>query len=108
MADIQPLPLAQLTTLRAGGTPERMIDAHTGDELVAALRAAWGEDQPVLVLGGGSNLLVGDGPFEGTVVRVLTSGIERMPSPRPGFVRLRIQAGHDWDALVAYAVGEGL
>ena len=31
-----------------------------------------------------------------------------MPSPRPGFVRLRVQAGHDWDALVAYAVAEGL
>ena len=108
MADIEPIPLAQLTTLRTGGTPERMIDAHTSDELVAALRAAWAEGQPVLVLGGGSNLLVGDGPFEGTVVRVLTSGIERMPSPRAGFVRLQIQAGHDWDALVAYAVAGGL
>ena len=108
MPDVEPIPLAQLTTLRTGGAPERMIDAHTTDELVAALREAWAEGEPLLVLGGGSNLFVGDEPFEGTVVRVLTKGIERMPSPRPGYVRLRVQAGHDWDALVAYAVAEGL
>lgn len=108
MPDVEPLPLAQLTTLRTGGAPERMIDAHTTDELIAALRAAWADGQPLLVLGGGSNLFIGDEPFEGTVVRVLTTGIERLPSPRPGFVRLRIQAGHDWDDLVAYAVSEGL
>src|SRR5918993_4530262 len=108
MGEVTPIPLAGLTTLRTGGIPERMIDARTTQELVAALRASWAEGQHVLVLGGGPNLFVGDEPFEGTVVRVLTTGIERMPSPRPGFVRLRVQAGHDWDALVAYTVGEGL
>src|SRR5699024_4226443 len=82
--------------------------AHTSDELVAALWDAWAEGGQLLVIGGGSNLFVGDEPFEGTVVRVLTSGIERMPSPRPGYVRLRVRAGHDWDDLVAYAVSEGL
>jgi UDP-N-acetylmuramate dehydrogenase len=108
MPDVEPIPLARLTTLRTGGAPERMIDAHTTDELIAALREAWADGQPLLVIGGGSNLLVGDEPFEGAVVRVLTTGIERRPSPRPGFVRLRVQAGHDWDDLVAYAVSEGL
>jgi UDP-N-acetylmuramate dehydrogenase len=108
MPDVDPIPLAQLTTLRTGGAPARMIDAHTTDELVAALREAWAAGEPLLVLGGGSNLFVGDEPFEGTVVRVLTKGIERMPSPRPGYVRLRVQAGHDWDDLVASAVSEGL
>lgn len=108
MPDVEPIPLAQLTTLRTGGIPTRMIDAHTRDELIAALREVWAEGTPWLVLGGGSNLFAGDGAFDGTVVRVLTQGIERMPSPRPGFVRLRAAAGHDWDALVAYAVGHGL
>jgi UDP-N-acetylmuramate dehydrogenase len=108
MPDVDPIPLAQLTTLRTGGAPARMIDAHKTDELVAALREAWAGGEPLLVLGGGSNLFVGDEPFEGTVVRVLTKGIERMPSPRPGYVRLRVQAGHDWDDLVASAVSEGL
>ena len=108
MPDVEPIPLAQLTTLRTGGTPARMIEAPTVDELVSALREAWAGGEPLLVVGGGSNLFVGDEPYDGTVVRVLTTGIERMPSPRPGYVRLRVQAGHDWDHLVAYAVAEGL
>jgi UDP-N-acetylmuramate dehydrogenase len=108
MPDVEPLPLAQLTTLRTGGVPARMIDAPTRDELVAALLEVWADGEPWLALGGGSNLFVGDEPFEGTVVRVLTQGIERMPSPRPGFARLRVEAGHDWDALVAFAVEQGL
>jgi len=108
MPDVEPIPLAQLTTLRTGGTPARMIEAPTADELVSALREAWADGEPLLVVGGGSNLFVGDEPYDGTVVRVLTTGIERMPSPRPGYVRLRVQAGHDWDDLVAYAVAEGL
>jgi len=108
MPDVEPIPLARLTTLRTGGTPARMIEAPTVDELVSALREAWADGEPLLVVGGGSNLFVGDEPYDGTVVRVLTTGIERMPSPRPGYVRLRVQAGHDWDDLVAYAVAEGL
>jgi UDP-N-acetylmuramate dehydrogenase len=108
MPDVEPIPLARLTTLRTGGTPARMIEAPTTDELVSALREAWAGGEPLLVVGGGSNLFVGDEPYDGTVVRVLTTGIERMPSPRPGYVRLRVQAGHDWDDLVAYAVAEGL
>ncbi|MBU4464489.1 MAG: UDP-N-acetylmuramate dehydrogenase [Actinobacteria bacterium] len=108
MTEVTPIPLAQLTTLRTGAAPERMIDAHTTAELVEALRGVWAERDPWFVLGGGSNLFVGDEPFEGTVVRVLTSGIERVPSPRSGYARLRVQAGHDWDALVAFTVEQGL
>ena len=108
MPEVDPIPLSQLTTLRTGGTPARMIDAHTYVELVDAMREVWAEDEDWLVLGGGSNLFVGDDLFEGTVVRVLTEGIERMPASRPGFARLKVQAGHDWDHLVAYAVEEGL
>lgn len=108
MPEIDPIPLSQLTTLRTGAAPARMVDALTVDELIGVLREAWADGEPLLVLGGGSNLFVGDEPFEGTVVRVLTKGIERLPSPRPGFVRLRVQAGHDWDDLVAHAVAEGL
>lgn len=108
MPDITPLPLSQLTTLRTGGVPARMVAAHTTDELVAALREVWSYDEPLLVLGGGSNLFAGDEGFDGTVVRILTSGIEHLPSPRAGYVRLRVQAGHLWDDLVAYAVAEGL
>lgn len=108
MPEIEPVALADLTTLRVGGMPERMIEAHTRDELVAALRDVWASGEPWLVVGGGSNLLVGDDPFEGTVVLVRTSGIERLPSPREGHTRVRVEAGHDWDDLVEYATREGL
>lgn len=108
MAEITPIPLARLTTLRTGVAPQRMIDAHTRDELIAALTDTWATGDDWFALGGGSNIFVGDEPFEGTVVRVLTQGIERMPSPRAGIARVRVQAGHGWDDFVAYTVAEGL
>jgi len=107
MPQIAPIPLAQLTTLRAGGIPARMVEARTRDELIDALREIWAAGDPWLVIGGGSNLLIGDEPFEGTVVLVRTRGIERLPAPE-GRVRLRVEAGHDWDELVAYTVAAGL
>lgn len=107
MPEVAPVPLSQLTTLRTGGEPARLIDASTLDEAVAALREVWAEGEPWFVLGGGSNLFVGDEPFEGTVVRLRTSGIEELPGSRDGTVRLRVQAGHDWDALVAETVARG-
>jgi UDP-N-acetylmuramate dehydrogenase len=108
MPEVTPVPLSQLTTLRTGGIPSRLVEATTSDELVRILRDVWAGREPWLVIGGGSNLFVGDEPFDGTVVRILTQGIERLPGSRPGLTRLRVQAGHDWDQLVAYAVGEGL
>lgn len=108
MTEVDPLPLAQLTTLRTGAAPERMREARTSDELVHALRETWARGDEWFVLGGGSNLFAGDEAFEGTVVRVLTTGIERLDSPHRARARVRVQAGHDWDALVAYTVEQGL
>lgn len=105
--DIEPIRLSQLTTLRTGAAPERMLEASTTAELVDALRATWAAREPWFVLGGGSNLFVGDEPFDGTVIRVRTEGIEEVPSPHLGRIRLRAQAGHGWDDLVAYAVERG-
>jgi UDP-N-acetylmuramate dehydrogenase len=99
MAEITPIPLAELTTLRTGAAPERMLDATTTDELVDALRETWSRHEEWFVLGGGSNLFVGDESFDGTVIRV--------DSPHAGRVRLKVQAGHNWDALVAYTVDNG-
>lgn len=108
MPEITPRPLAELTTLRTGGAPTRMIEARTADELVTTMRDVWASREPWLVMGGGSNLFVDDEPFDGTVVLIRTTGIERLASPRDGHVRLRVQAGHGWDDLVAYTVAEGL
>jgi len=107
MGEVAPVPLSQLTTLRTGGLPRRLIEVTTADELVATLRQVWAEGDPWLVVGGGSNLFVGDEPFEGTVVRVRTRGIDELPGSRPDTVRVRVQAGHDWDAFVAETVERG-
>lgn len=108
MAEIEPIPLAELTTLRSGAAPRRMIEAATRKELVSTLRAVWAEGDDWFVLGGGSNLFVGDEPFDGTVVLVRTAGIERLDSPFEGRARVRVEAGHVWDDLVAYTVAQGL
>lgn len=108
MSGIEPIALAELTTLRCGAAPERMVDAGTAEELVEILRDVWARGDEWFVLGGGSNLFAGDESFEGTVVRVLSRGIERLPSPHAGRARVRVQAGHDWDDLVAYTVEQGL
>ncbi|WP_091227096.1 UDP-N-acetylmuramate dehydrogenase [Microbacterium sp. 3J1] len=107
MHEIPPLRLSALTTLRTGGTPERMLDASTTPELVDALADVWSRGDEWFVLGGGSNLFIGDEPFDGTVIRVLTRGIEELPSPHEGRIRLRVQAGHSWDDLVAHSVEHG-
>ncbi|MGH2969383.1 MAG: UDP-N-acetylmuramate dehydrogenase, partial [Solirubrobacteraceae bacterium] len=93
------LSLAPLTTLRLGGPAARMVEAHTEAELVEAVRSA---PEPVLVLAGGSNLVIADEGFPGTVVRVLTRGVERDGA------RLTAQAGEPWDELVAACVAGGL
>jgi len=92
--------------MRVGGPAREVIDAETEQQLIAAAHEVWGGQEEWLVLGGGSNLVVGDEGFDGTVIRVLTRGIERLDSA-PGTVRLRVQAGESWDALVAYAVSNG-
>ena len=107
MPEVAPIPLSRLTTLRTGGEPARLVDAHSADELVAALREVWADGEPWLVLGGGSNIFVGDEPFDGTVIRVRSTGIEELPGSHDAAVRLRVQAGHDWDALVAETVERG-
>ena len=92
--------------MRVGGAAREVIDAETEQQLAAAAHEVWGGQEEWLVLGGGSNLVVGDEGFDGTVIRVLTRGIERLDSA-PGSVRLRIQAGESWDALVAFTVETG-
>lgn len=109
MPEVAPIPLRRLTTLRVGAAPERMIDAHSREELVTALCDVWAVgDEPWFVLGGGSNLLAGDEPFAGTVIRILTSGFEEVPGAPEGYTRIRIEAGQNWDEFVAWTVGRGL
>ena len=91
--------LSSHTTLGLGGPAASMVTAYDEAEIVAALRAAPG---PVLVLGGGSNLVVADEGFAGTVVRIASRG--HTSTLDGDDVWLEVAAGEDWDGLVAMTV----
>jgi UDP-N-acetylmuramate dehydrogenase len=99
--------LADLTTLRVGGPARRIVRARTTDALIDAVSGCDAAEEPVLVLGGGSNLLVGDDGFDGTVVLVATRGVELESADSCGGASLRVAAGEPWDDLVARAVASG-
>jgi UDP-N-acetylmuramate dehydrogenase len=100
--------LADYTTVRLGGPARGFVRASTEDELVEAVRAADAGGEPVLILGGGSNLVVADEGFDGTVIQVATRGVSRGAGPDPGLGTMTVAAGEDWDAVVARTVAEGL
>jgi UDP-N-acetylmuramate dehydrogenase len=94
--------LSAYTSLRLGGPAGALIEARTDAELCGAVGAATAASTPLLVLAGGSNVVIGDAGFAGTVVHVATRGIVR-----EGAV-LHVAAGEPWDALVARCVADGL
>jgi UDP-N-acetylmuramate dehydrogenase len=98
--------LAELTTLRLGGPARAVIDATTEDQLVETVRIADEGGDPVLVVGGGSNLVVADEGVDATVVRVLTRGVTTDADLCSGAM-VTVAAGEPWDELVARAVTEG-
>lgn len=101
--------LAELTTMRVGGAADEVILAETSDDLVRHASRLWSDDEPWMLLGGGSNTVVSDEGFPGTVLLVRNTGIEVVESDSTpeGRVRLRVQAGHDWDQLVEASVERG-
>jgi UDP-N-acetylmuramate dehydrogenase len=94
--------LSSLTTLGVGGIADRVVVVTDAAELVAAVRAADEAGTPLLVLGGGSNVVAPDAGWPGDVVAVRNRGIERDGAT------LTVQAGEPWDDVVAYAVGNQL
>ncbi|WP_371812819.1 UDP-N-acetylmuramate dehydrogenase [Saccharopolyspora sp. ASAGF58] len=101
------LPLADYTTLRLGGPATELVIARRPEELTAAVRAADSAGQRLLVLGGGSNVVVADEGFAGHVVRIATKG-RQYDSVGDGLVQLTAEAGEDWDEVVADTVRQGL
>lgn len=106
--------LADLTTLHVGGPAKRMLEVDTEADLIAAVRDCDARAEPVLLVGGGSNLLVADEGFDGTVVRVATRGVQVDDSASCeadnlsacGGIILTVAAGETWDDLVARTVAE--
>lgn len=99
-------PLSELTTMRVGGPAERVVVAHSAEDLARYADELWGSGEPWLLLGGGSNTVVSDEGFPGTLLLARNTGIAQIDED-PGRVRLRVQSGHDWDHLVATAADRG-
>lgn len=88
--------------MRVGGPTRAFADAASTDELLDLVRAADSCGEPLLVMGGGSNLVVGDAGWDGLTVRIRSSAVEIDGD------LLRVDAGMEWDDLVALTVDEGL
>ncbi len=109
--------LADLTTMGVGGDAAHILAPAHSTGLVAALHEVWATGDDWLLLGGGSNVVIDDDDFDGTVIRIVTRGIERLtpasPAVRPSAylddrsVRIRVQAGEPWDDVVAHTVANG-
>ena len=99
--------LAPHTTLRIGGPAERLVVARSATQVVEAVRAADAAGEPLLLLGGGSNVVIADEGVPGTALLVRSAGHTVEPLPDGG-VLVTVEAGEDWDALVAATVDEGL
>jgi UDP-N-acetylmuramate dehydrogenase len=97
--------LSAYTTLRLGGPAARFTEVDSAGDLIGAVRAADAAADPVLVLGGGSNLVVADEGFDGTVVRVATSGV-RVSHADGDSVAVTVAAGENWARVVDWAVAE--
>ncbi|GAA2916097.1 UDP-N-acetylmuramate dehydrogenase [Streptomyces thioluteus] len=102
MQELHDTPLAPLTTFRLGGPVARLITAVTDDEVIAAVREADDAGVPLLIIGGGSNLVISDKGFEGTALRIATTGFSLDGT------RLELAAGENWSEAVARTVGAGL
>lgn len=101
-----PETLADLTTLRLGGPAKRVVTASSTDELVELVRTADAAGEPVLLVGGGSNLVVADKGWDGLVVLIRTTGVRTAAGLEPT-VGVTAEAGAPWDDLVVHTVEQG-
>lgn len=98
------VPLSSLTTMHVGGPARRLVIAESIDEIVDAVREVDDADEPLLVISGGSNLLISDEGFAGTVVKIANEGIDVEHDSACGGVTVRVGAGVVWDEFVQHAV----
>lgn len=101
--------LAELTTLHVGGGIRRLIHPLSRDALTRAIALADAEDDQLLILGGGSNLLASDDPFNGVVIQDQRRDITAAVAPdRPGHRLVTASAGTVWDEFVQWTLDQGL
>ncbi len=99
-----PTLLSSLTTSAVGGPAGTFIEARTEAEIIDAVHSADAAGEQVLIISGGSNLLVSDDGFPGTVIKIASEGFTVNAEDSCGGVAVVVQAGHNWDKLVEHAV----
>ncbi|CAB4596669.1 unannotated protein [freshwater metagenome] len=98
--------LSSFTTLRVGGPARKIVHAHSEAELIEFVKAADSAKEPILILGGGSNLLISDAGFAGTVIRVESKGNALDYDACSGGM-IEVSAGEDWDKFVEISIEKG-
>jgi UDP-N-acetylmuramate dehydrogenase len=96
--------LSQFTSFRVGGPAKKVIQVSTESEIISAIEEAG--DSPVLILGGGTNLLISDKGFDGTVIRISNNSVQSEVDACSG-ATLTIGAGEDWDTFVQTSIDRG-
>ena len=105
--DLEAQDLSQMTTFGTGGRVASVIHAYSEREIIDAVRAADEEGKPLLVIGGGSNILASDEPFDGVVVRDERRDIKTVFEEGCPGAQMHVTAGTPWDETVVYAVEHG-
>ena len=96
--------LRDYTSLRVGGPAQKFVEVGTEGEIIAAIEAAG--DAPILIMGGGTNLLIADSGFDGVVIRITNHSLQAEIDACSG-ATLTIGAGEDWDEFVATTIDRG-
>lgn len=101
------IPLSQYLTMRLGGPARFMVDVQTIDELRHIITTAKERNLRYYVIGGGSNIIAHDEPFDGVIIRNQIKGITTIAETSE-HVTIKASAGELWDDLVRYAVDRSL
>jgi len=96
--------LSDYTSLRVGGPAKKFVEVSSEAEIIAAIEAAG--DSPILIMGSGTNILVSDNGFEGTVIRISNNSLKSEVDACSG-ATLTIGAGENWDQFVEMTIGRG-
>ena len=96
--------LSKYTSLRVGGPASKIVQVSTEAQIIAAIEEAG--DTPILIMGGGTNVLIADKGFEGTVIRISNNSVQAEVDACSG-ATLTIGAGEDWDTFVQTTINSG-
>jgi len=96
--------LSKYTSLRVGGPATKIVQVSTEAQIIAAIEEAG--DTPILIMGGGTNVLIADKGFDGTVIRISNNSVQSEVDACSG-ATLTIGAGEDWDVFVQTTINSG-